>query len=379
MNLLILIKFIAISSLVYGVFRLALDETSHYLSKRTLFLLAPIIMFIASVVTFDIGYSAIPVNMTELVDVGIASGENASITFIDTLSIVYLLGFIVAFTFKLVGIIRLNTLFKNSVQVKQIGDIKIYENDGNYNLSFFDKIIVHKELNQIEKLQVIEHELIHIEKRHSVDMIIYSLYSVFFWFNPFVHLMQRELKLTHEFDVDSELVSSDLEIMSPSTKSIIYASIANNYSFNNLKRRFRMKKNSNSKLMPLYVAIATTVFVAMFTVLSTNITQAEETKEVTVQPTYKGDLMAELGSEVKYPKSAKDAGAEGKALVKVIINTDGSVHSQSIESSSGNEALDKEAIRAVSTLKEWNPGEVDGEKVKVVTMIPIMFRLPKEK
>lgn len=384
MNILLAFKFVAISFAIYLVFRFTLDNSNHFFAKRILFLIAPLLILFATVFTLDVGYYSIPTSFIEQINISDDNKVNSvSNSVFDLFQVIYIVGVLLALLYKLIGYIRLNILFKHSNKVKEIGDISVYESESNINLSFINKIVINKNLTQIEKSQVIEHEIVHIEKRHSIDMIIYNLYSILFWFNPVIYLLLLELKLTHEFEVDSVLVSSDLEIMNPTTKSILYSSIANNYSFNNLKRRFRMKKYSNSKIMPVLMATLTTVFITLFTVFNTNISNAEEKAneklEVTKQPTYKGDLMAELSKEITYPKAAKDIGAEGRALVKVIINADGKNYSQSIERSSGNEDLDEEAVRAVSTLKEWVPGEADGKKVEVSTIIPIKFKLPKVK
>lgn len=372
MTLLVITKFILLSSAIYGLYRLTLDNTNYFIAKRFMYLVTPVLLLVASYISFDYGFYTIPVQELSTVTSSNVTSTTADNYNLNYMNIIYIIGFIVAFIYKLVGVLSLNSLIKKSKRVKTIGNISIYENDNNNNLSFLNKIVINCDLNQIEKLQVIEHELVHIEKRHTIDMIIYNIFSIVFWFNPLIYLMQRELKLTHEFEVDSELNNSDLEIMSPTTKSIIYSSIANNYSFNNLKRRFRMKKQSNSNRSPLYVAILSALLLVTLTTISTSITQAEEKGSVTKQPTYKGDLMTELSNEIKYPKEAE--GAEGKAIIKLVIDTDGTIASQELEASSGNSDLDKEAMRAVSTLTKWNPGEVDGNKVKVATMIPIKFK-----
>jgi len=372
MNIIVIMKFLLLSSVIYGLFRLTLDNTNYFYAKRFIYIITPVLIVFASIISFDYGFYTIPIQEISTITSSKVNSTDPIYQNTNYQNIIYIIGFSIALLYKLFGIIQLNKLINNSNKVKSIGNIDIYESEVNNNLSFLNKIVINCDLNQIEKLQVIEHELVHIEKRHTIDMIIYNIFSIVFWFNPFIYLMQKELKLTHEFEVDSELNNSDLEIMSPTTKSIIYSSIANNYSFNNLKRRFRMKKQSNSNRSPLYVAILSALLLVTLTTVSTNITHADEKESMTKQPTYKGDLMAELSNELKYPKEAD--GAEGRTIIKVVIDKDGSVASQEVERSSGNSLLDEEAMRAVSKLTKWNPGEVDGKKVKVATMIPIKFK-----
>ena len=45
---------------------------------------------------------------------------------------------------------------------------------------------------------------------------------------------------------------------------------------------------------------------------------------------------------------------------------------------SGNESLDKEAIRVIQSMPKWKPGLMQGKPVRVKYTIPINFRLVKD-
>ena len=76
---------------------------------------------------------------------------------------------------------------------------------------------------------------------------------------------------------------------------------------------------------------------------------------------------------VVYPASAKEAGIEGKVLVKTIIDEKGNVvETEILESVSAD--CDKAAMDAIKKTK-FTPGIKDNKPVKAEVVIPVMFKL----
>lgn len=76
----------------------------------------------------------------------------------------------------------------------------------------------------------------------------------------------------------------------------------------------------------------------------------------------------------EYPYSAYTRKVEGRVLCSFIVNIDGSItHIKIIK---GVEAtLNKEAIRIIRSMPNWNAGKIGGEAVPVHCILPIAFRL----
>src|SRR5690606_35976175 len=49
---------------------------------------------------------------------------------------------------------------------------------------------------------VLRHERVHKKQWHSLDVLLFAFARIFSWFNPFVHLAAREIRLNHEFIAD---------------------------------------------------------------------------------------------------------------------------------------------------------------------------------
>lgn len=100
---------------------------------------------------------------------------------------------------------------------------------------------------------------------------------------------------------------------------------------------------------------------------------AYELSEVTVPP--RPLNVAELQRELErlYPPVLRDAGVSGSAQVRFRVNTDGTVSSPEITSST-NRLFDEPTLAAVSRLR-FSPAEVDGRPVPVWAELPINWQI----
>ncbi|WP_454829909.1 energy transducer TonB [Pseudoxanthomonas wuyuanensis] len=76
-----------------------------------------------------------------------------------------------------------------------------------------------------------------------------------------------------------------------------------------------------------------------------------------------------------YPRDAARAGAQGTVMLKILVDTDGTPLEVSIQESSGNKSLDRQARQHV--LKHWRfePAVRDGRPVQAYGLVPIAFTL----
>ena len=81
-----------------------------------------------------------------------------------------------------------------------------------------------------------------------------------------------------------------------------------------------------------------------------------------------------LKNNVKYPKKARKKEIEGSVHINFLVNKSGDLVKLKI-AKSVHPLLDEEALRVVSNMGKWIPGERDGEKTSVYFTLPIKFRL----
>ena len=71
--------------------------------------------------------------------------------------------------------------------------------------SYFNTIVFNSSLYSPSELQsILEHEKVHSEQHHTIDVLIIRFFSIVFWFNPFIWLYQRAILQNLEFIADSE-------------------------------------------------------------------------------------------------------------------------------------------------------------------------------
>ena len=119
---------------------------------------------------------------------------------------------------------------------------------------------------------------------------------------------------------------------------------------------------------------------------------------VDTMPSFLGDLMTYLYNETRYPAIAEGTGAEGRAVVRFVVERDGSISHvkvvRSLASSSAIpitdsmtaeyrlkaetynkalQAMDNEAVRVIKAMPKWKPGKQHGENVRVWYILAISF------
>lgn len=86
------------------------------------------------------------------------------------------------------------------------------------------------------------------------------------------------------------------------------------------------------------------------------------------------ELMKYLQKNIKYPTISQENGVQGRVIVQFVVNRDGSIVDP-VVLRSVDPYLDKEALRVVSTMPKWKPGEQRGKPVRVKFTLPVQFRL----
>lgn len=85
-------------------------------------------------------------------------------------------------------------------------------------------------------------------------------------------------------------------------------------------------------------------------------------------------LMQYLSKNTHYPVVASENGIQGRVICQFTVFKDGHVGDVEVLKSV-DPSLDKEAVRVISTMPKWKPGEQRGKKVNCKYTVPVSFRL----
>ena len=119
--------------------------------------------------------------------------------------------------------------------------------------SFLQHIILSEKDFAENKDIVLAHEYAHIQHKHSVDLIICELFTALFWFNPFMWLLRRELKLIHEYQADEAVLNKGIDAKTYQLLVLKKAvgerrfALANNFTQKPILKRIKMMHMKNNK------------------------------------------------------------------------------------------------------------------------------------
>lgn len=365
--------FTLVFCLLFLLYRLLLSRSGKFKTNRMILLSMPVLAFIAA-------YATIPLKVserlqTQLPEVIIGSSTQDFYTSqsegISTLSIIY---------WSITALFGLLLLVKivRSFHIKPEGMC----------FSFFSHIYVSKELAENTQAVITDHELVHVRKKHSLDIIFAELIGVIAWFNPFIYWWKKEIKLNHEFEADAEASHKHPNystLLVSQALKVDQFTLVHSFNKSNLKTRLMMIENKNKSHKLRHYLLFASIGVSSIGLcmispsmdMRSAIDQVETVGDNTDQAQFPGGqeaLMKYMMNNVKYPKAAAKEGVEGKVMVKFIVGTDGQVKKVSV-AKSAHELLDAEAVRVIEAMPKWQAAQKDGKSVESEMVMPVVFKL----
>ena len=282
--------------------------------------------------------------------------------------------------------------------------------------SFFKWIIVNTKAHSEEELrQILIHESTHVRQWHSVDVLLGELLSVFFWWNPTVWLLKREIAINLEYLADNDVLQhgvSSREYQYHLLKLTYHEPAvppSNHFNVSQLKQRITMMNKTKSPALKLAKYLTVIPLVLLLMTLNSCLNKEKQTGESTTtetvspppetptvspeaagkeekgevfvaveeQPLYPGGnaaMMKFLGDNIKYPVAAQKNGIQGRVITNFVVEKDGSLTDIKIVRGA-DPLLDAEAVRVIQSMPKWKPGTQKGQIVRVRFTLPVVFRL----
>ena len=134
-----------------------------------------------------------------------------SFSIFNYLPYLYFAGLILFLIFPVIGYSRIFRIIKKS-KINNYPDYKLAVSEENitaFNLGRY--IVISKtDLNTNGDI-ILSHEKAHLRYKHSIDTIIWQIFRIIFWFNPFYMLLQNNLRQVHEFQADRYTINSGID------------------------------------------------------------------------------------------------------------------------------------------------------------------------
>lgn len=347
---------------------------------------------------------------------------NAEVASVDILSFASEGSIVVYFfiTISLIGsllllvrmLIQLRHIFSlkyKNVSIKNTNHSIVYVKSPDISsFSFFNWIFIPNDLKSDRQLDdILLHETVHADQKHSFDIIISEIVCILFWWNPVVWQVKKEIKLNLEYLADSEVLNQGVDpthyqylLLQTSNKNASIQLI-NNFNVSQLKKRIIMmnkEKTSGNKLFRYVLVVpivgATMWFGSLYAEspnatfgtsdirgeISLNAPDDQPYTMVEEMPQFPGGesaMMNYIGQNLKYPEDAIKDQVEGRVVIRFVVTKNGDVTEvETIRSLSPS--CDQEALRVVKAMPQWKPGKQKGENVSVYYTLPIAYKLTKD-
>tara|TARA_R110000850_G_scaffold271031_2_gene404623 strand:+ start:4552 stop:6330 length:1779 start_codon:yes stop_codon:yes gene_type:complete len=253
-----LVKSAVILTILYGFYKLVLENESMHVFKRFYLLGSLPAAFLIPLITFT-SYVEVPVNSAP-----VFIGNSIPMPMPATEVSVNLWPFVIWGLYAL-GVVFFTIKFgKNLNQlISKIKNNPKFTRDSIHHIllktpaiphTFLNYVFLNKQKFEAKEIpdEVIAHEHVHAKQKHSIDILVVELLQIVFWFNPLLYFIKRSIKLNHEFLADRSVLNRGTDTAAYQNLLLAFSShattpsLANSINYSFIKKRFTVMKKQTS-------------------------------------------------------------------------------------------------------------------------------------
>lgn len=400
-------------SLFYAYYLLVMRRTTLFRFNRIALLAGSALCLVLPAFQLRTADAALPMagelTMVSIPDTGLqGTAASASIPWAQVLGGVYFAGMAAVLLLTLLSAVKMRRIIRQGTPEKTGGCRLVVVPDRISSFSWRKTVVIGREDLQ-QNPAILTHEQMHVECRHSVDLLLFAVFQLLFWWNPLVWITRTELKLLHEYEADEGVLRKGIDATQYQLLLVRKSvgeerfSLASGFQHAKLKNRITMmlKNPTPGGMRWSYLALLPVLSLAMFafnpakalatpaeehaaqeeTVIPApqDTTAAVPYRLMEVHPKFRGGDMNEFAKWVNenlaYPDEAKKNKIQGRVSLQFTVNTDGTLTDARVLKGAAP-VLDAEALRAVNSCPpDWTPGMQNGKPVPVKVMFPVIFQL----
>lgn len=166
-------------------------------------------------------------------NLAVETGNTCNILTWENAAIIYLIGASIAFIWGVMGAIRTIARIKQgALWIDKQKEITIHCHiNETASFSWFNHIVISENDYNECGTEILLHEKGHIHHKHSYDMLFIGVVKTLQWFNPFIYMLENDLKELHEYEADHYVLQ--------------------NYTDTRAYQMLILKKSLNNKAIPL--------------------------------------------------------------------------------------------------------------------------------
>lgn len=415
-------------SVFYAFFMLLMRKTTFFTFNRFALMAGSLLCLALPLVHWDFSGTAVSNVIPTLplpqavvsAEGGTLNAADKGISWLGVVSGIYFLGAFVVLIMNILSVIQTSRMIASGEHIQKEG-VKVTIVDAPVaSFSFLGHIVISREDFTANPV-ILTHEMSHVRKRHSVDVLLFSVVTVLHWFNPLVWLARAELKMLHEYEADESVIGQGVNAADYQLLLVRKAvgehrfRLANGFNHTKLSNRITMmmSEKTNGWIRLSYVACVPLLACMLCFCTSnkqtsemtertvdaldaepqdinevvaigvTDATTAEEDEPVPfqsaeVKPMFQGgdanNFAKWVNEHLIYPEDAQKAKKQGRVVVQFTITKTGKMENVKVLRGTFK-SLDEEALRIVKSSPVWEPGKMQGKAVDVTYTFPIVFRL----
>ena len=408
-------------ALFYAFFLLVMRRTTFFRLNRILLLAGTVACFLLPMLrlrTVEVPFLMAGPLTEAASEPALTAGPSAASPF-PYLELLYAIGFLAVLGWTAVAMVRMYRTIRKGAATRLEDGIRLVLTEADIPSFSWGRTIVMSRKDSEQNPVILQHEKAHIQKKHTLDILLFTVVTLVHWFNPLVWITLSELKLLHEYEADDAVLNHGIDATQYQLLLVRKAvgdkrfTLANGFQHAKLKNRIDMMLKSPSpgwkrlSWLAILPFLAGTMFLcnpvrakvvssdlpeiqpetiaelSETTPATPDTTKAIPFSQLEVKPTFQGgeagtSFSKWVNENLKYPQAAKDAGVQGRVTLQFIVYPDGSVRDTKVLRGAHPD-LDAEALRVVSASPDWTPGYVNGEPVKVTYTFPVIFQLSGKK
>lgn len=415
-------------SVFYAFFMLLMRKTTFFTFNRFSLMAGSLLCLALPLVHWDFSGTAVSnVIPTLTLPQAVVSAEGGTlnaadkgISWLGVVSGIYFLGAFVVLIMNILSVIQTSRMIASGEHIQKEGFKVTIVDAPVASFSFLGHIVISREDFTATPV-ILTHEMSHVKKHHSVDVLLFSVVTVLHWFNPLVWLARAELKMLHEYEADESVINQGVNAADYQLLLVRKAvgehrfRLANGFNHTKLSNRITMmmSEKTNGWIRLSYVACVPLLACMLCFCTSnkqtsemtertvdaldaepqdinevvaigvTDATTAEEDEPVPfqsaeVKPMFQGgdanNFAKWVNEHLIYPEDAQKAKKQGRVVVQFTITKTGKMENVKVLRGTFK-SLDEEALRIVKSSPVWEPGKMQGKAVDVTYTFPIVFRL----
>ncbi|WP_461762234.1 M56 family metallopeptidase [Myroides sp. LJL119] len=299
---------------------------------------------------------------------------------------IYISGFTISLVYFLYQLSDYRKLKKSATIVHKHGYRFAFSPLINQTFCFYNTIYCPMSISFENDKEIIFHEMVHIQQKHTLDILLQQVLQILFWFNPFIYLYKNPMMLNHEFLADAPFTKVKsaqykyLQILLNNTIISNTQALSSPFNFKQTKKRFIMiTKTNNPKSNFLRVVLASVVmlFTGSYTLIAQSAINQENYQNtdpvyqaVDNQAQYPGGMQAFNQTFITNFQTPKTDVDSYKLVISFVVNKDGNLSDYQVvkEQIPGTGQL---AIETLKQMPSWIPGTHKGEVVRSQFYLPI--------